>query len=105
MTLGQYELDRPEQLLALLAAIARNKVASHVRKSDVQRREEWNSKVWAKHMGLSMDTAPGPDRVAAWRDLLEAVRAELTEEERRLSDLRVQAHLGRDRRGNRWTAR
>jgi RNA polymerase sigma-70 factor (ECF subfamily) len=90
MRLGQYELDRPEQLLALLAAMARNKVASRARKADVVRREEWNTDSWSKYKHLLISKAPGPGCEAAWRELLEAVRAALTDDERRLSDLRIE---------------
>src|SRR3954452_1670397 len=36
---GQYDLERPEQLVRLLAAIARNKVAYQARRQQAQRRD------------------------------------------------------------------
>jgi RNA polymerase sigma-70 factor (ECF subfamily) len=90
LALGQYEIDRPEQLLGLLARMARNKVAAQARKAYVVRREEFGATPRGEDAGDLVDRAPGPERTAAFRETLEAVRAELTEEERRLSELRAQ---------------
>jgi RNA polymerase sigma-70 factor (ECF subfamily) len=87
---GQYDLDRPEQLLALLREMARRKLAEEVRQQrakrrDVRRLEAVEGNDWA-------GAAPGPtpSRIAIGRELLAAVRERLGPEERQLADLRAQ---------------
>jgi RNA polymerase sigma factor (sigma-70 family) len=83
---GQFELDRPEQLLRLLAVMARNKVAGQARRGYVTRRQIGSETTPGTSL---LDPAPGPNQHAVWRDLLGAVRGRLTDEERRLADLRA----------------
>ena len=87
---GQYDLDRPGQLLRLLAAIARNKVAFHARKERAQRRDRRRVAADAVDELEVADAAPSPSRVVAGQELLQEFRRRLTEEERRLADLRAQ---------------
>lgn len=82
---GQYELDRPEQLLRLLAVMARNKLAGQARRAYVTRREIGEE--GPPGSGLP-DPGPGPSQEVAWRDLLGAVRSRLSDEECRIADLR-----------------
>jgi RNA polymerase sigma-70 factor (ECF subfamily) len=89
---GQYELERPENLAALLAAMARNKLAAQARRHgrrvrDVRRQAD----------GPVVEAAvpaadPAPSRVAEYRVLLARFRDRLSADERRLADLRA---LGR----------
>ena len=70
---GQYDLNQPAQLLRLLAVMARNKVASQARTSYVTRRERpffGAEEAWT----TALAPGPGPDRQAAWKDLLQEVR-------------------------------
>jgi RNA polymerase sigma-70 factor (ECF subfamily) len=91
---GQYDLERPEQLLRLLLNMARHKVVDLVRHQRRQRRDVGRDQaLTAAHDQLAADT-PGPERVVAFRLLLQRLRERLTEEERRLADLRAQ--------GNTW---
>src|SRR5262249_9290307 len=88
--LGQYELDQPEQLLKLLAVMARNKFTNQVRKEraecrDHRRAEEGGAETWEVPT-----TDPSPSRYMAARDLLEEARRRLSAEDRRLLDLRAQ---------------
>ncbi len=85
---GQYDLERPENLLRLLKGMARNKLLHQVRQEcagcrDVRRLEP------VPDEGMGAGAEPTPSRVAAGRDLLEAVRARLTPEERQLADRRA----------------
>jgi RNA polymerase sigma-70 factor (ECF subfamily) len=88
--LGQYDLDSPEKLLALLRTMARNKVAQQARKHRAQRRD------FHRHVSLDAGTPllpaaePSPSRVAIGRETWDALRGRLTLEERRLADLRSQ---------------
>jgi RNA polymerase sigma-70 factor (ECF subfamily) len=87
---GQFDLDRPEQLLALLKAMARKKLAHNIRLHqagcrDVRRLECLGSD------GLQAPAADAtPSRIVAGRELLAAVQSRLSPEERQLADLRVQ---------------
>jgi len=87
---GQYDLDSPTKLLALLRAMARNKVAKQARKHQALRRD------LRRDVSLDMTAppvaavGPSPSRVAIGREILDAFRGRLTAEERRLADLRSQ---------------
>jgi RNA polymerase sigma factor (sigma-70 family) len=83
---GQFELDRPEQLLRLLAVMARNKLAGQARRAYVTRREIGED---APPGSALPDPGPGPSQEAAWRDLLGAVRGRLSDEERQIADRRA----------------
>jgi RNA polymerase sigma factor (sigma-70 family) len=85
---GQYELDTPEQLLKLLAAMARNKVADEADKQRAARRDQRRTvPVQDDH-----DVAAGatPSRLVAARELLQEAHRRLTPDERQLVELRGQ---------------
>jgi RNA polymerase sigma-70 factor (ECF subfamily) len=87
---GSYDLDHPEQLLRLLMAIARNKVAFHARRQHATRRDQ-RREVALNPVGQDVPAAdPNPSRVAAGRELLNEVHRRLSAEERHLADLREQ---------------
>jgi RNA polymerase sigma-70 factor (ECF subfamily) len=84
---GQYDLAEPSQLIALLVRMAQNKLAGQARFHRRHRRDA--------HQAAGLEGAaevpaggPGPERVAAGRDLLTALRARLTAEERAVADRR-----------------
>jgi RNA polymerase sigma-70 factor (ECF subfamily) len=87
---GQYDLDSPAELLALLRKMARNKVAEQTRKQQALRRD------LRRDVGLDEGTQPvasadpSPSRIAIGRETLAALRERLTPEELRLADLRSQ---------------
>lgn len=88
LSLGQYDLESPGQLVRLLEAMARNKVATQARKGQVARRDE-------RAIDLSDDATspavPGPSLTeqVAWNELIGIVRSRLSDEERIISDLRA----------------
>jgi RNA polymerase sigma-70 factor (ECF subfamily) len=85
---GQYDLDEPSQLVALLVRMAQNKMAGQAR---FHRRGKRDAGQGAGLDGAAECAAaiePGPEQVAAGRDLLEALRARLTPEERAVADRR-----------------
>jgi RNA polymerase sigma factor (sigma-70 family) len=106
---GQYELDRPEQLLRLLMTMVRNKVVYQVRRQRRQRRdnrrldEPWQEKLDTIASGAS------PTEVVAEREILQMVRERLNAEECEIADLRglgrewteVAAHMGGTAEGRR----
>lgn len=84
---GQFDLDGPDQLVRLLVTMARNKLASEARRQHRQKRDQ-------RRAGEVLDGVaaadPTPSRVLEGRELLAAVRARLTADERALADLRAQ---------------
>ncbi len=79
---GQYDLRHPRALLRLLVRMARNKLATHARKLRVPT---------AARAPEDLDLvgpSPSPSEIIAGRDLLCEVLSHLTEEERRLAELR-----------------
>ena len=84
---GQYDLDEPGQLNALLVAMARNKLAEQVRFEQRDRRDVRRVE-GDRLVDATRSTEPSPSRVVAGKDLLDEFRHRLNEEERRLADLR-----------------
>ncbi|SIO29266.1 RNA polymerase sigma factor, sigma-70 family [Singulisphaera sp. GP187] len=83
---GQYDLERPEQLIGLLVVIARNKVIRQARRQQAGNRDARRN-VALEDVDLAA-TDPSPSQVAAGREMLEKVKRLLSDEERRLADLR-----------------
>jgi RNA polymerase sigma-70 factor (ECF subfamily) len=89
-SLGEFDLERPADLIALLVNMVRNKVIDQTRRSQARKRD-------GRRVDLADDSAidrvpsraPSPDRVAADRDLLATVRERLTDDERYLADQRA----------------
>jgi RNA polymerase sigma-70 factor (ECF subfamily) len=92
-TAGQFELESQEKLLALLRAMARNKLAHEARKQKALRRDIRRDVSLGEGELLATDPSPSPSRLAIGRELLEAFRSRLSAEERRMADLRS---AGRD---------
>ena len=86
---GQYDLERPVQLLRLLIVMARNKLVSESRTYYVRRRERAGPAVNAMLAGLAAPES-GPSSRLAWKDLLQEVRSRLTDDERGLADRRAE---------------
>jgi RNA polymerase sigma factor (sigma-70 family) len=91
---GQFELERPDQLLKLLVVMARNKLRDQISHLHAARRDQ-------RRLDPESDEAlpellaagPTPSAVVAGRDLLQTVLAGLTPEERELAEQRA---AGRD---------
>jgi RNA polymerase sigma-70 factor (ECF subfamily) len=88
LSLGQYDLESPAQLVRLLESMARSKVATQARKAQVARRDE---REIGDEDGALVPVSPGPSPTeqVAWQELIQIVRSRLSEDERRLSDLRA----------------
>jgi len=90
---GQYDLDEPGQLLKLLMAMARNKLAVQVRNQQRQRRDNRRlAQDGAEELEAVVASDPSPIQVLAGKELLEQVRRRLSDEERCLADLRAEGH-------------
>ena len=87
---SQYDLETPEQVLSLLTAMARNKLASQARKQRSLRRD--NRRASSISEGGSRLVAPGDSPSAAMvvLDLQQEVRRRLTPDEWQLLDLKNQ---------------
>jgi RNA polymerase sigma-70 factor (ECF subfamily) len=90
---GQYELSTPEQLLKLLATMARNKLVKqvHRQRADCRDHRRLAPGPVEEHALTAAD--PTPSRQVAARELLAEAHKRLSEEERRLVEMRNQ---GRD---------
>jgi RNA polymerase sigma-70 factor (ECF subfamily) len=89
--LGEYDLDRPEDLIRLLISMTRNKVVDATRRQRAQRRDHRRS-TSLEAVDLAAST-PSPSQIAEGRELLAVFRDRLSDEERQLADLRA---LGRE---------
>jgi RNA polymerase sigma-70 factor (ECF subfamily) len=87
--LGQYELEKPEQLLKLLATMARNKLADHARQEQAGRRD--NRRVEAGSADERQIAAAGstPSQQVAAKEIFHEVHKRLSEDERILADHRA----------------
>lgn len=92
---GQYDLDEPGQLIALLVTMARNKLASAARREQRDKRDMRRVTGTGDDLQEVFSAAPSPSQAAASQDLLAEVRNRLTADERALADLRGQG-LGWD---------
>jgi RNA polymerase sigma-70 factor (ECF subfamily) len=88
----QYDLETPEQVLKLLTAMARNKLASQARKQHSLRRD--NRRASAIGDEGSRLVAPGdsPSVAVVVRDLQQEVRRRLAPDEWQLLELKNQGH-------------
>jgi RNA polymerase sigma-70 factor (ECF subfamily) len=87
---GQYQLERPEDLMRLLVGMTRKQLLFKARHQRAQRRD--HRKVAAdgvEEMDVSAG-GPSPSRLVAGREMLQEFRNRLTEDERQVADLRGQ---------------
>jgi RNA polymerase sigma factor (sigma-70 family) len=87
---GQYDLDQPQQLVGLLSAMARNKVAFQVRRQKAQKRGGRLVKVADREGSEAIAADESPSQLVVGQELLHEFRRRLTEEERHLWNLRSQ---------------
>lgn len=86
---GQYDLESPQQLVGLLVRMAQNKLSSRARFHYRECRDVHRAGDPAEADQVAL-AEPGPERVAAGRELLGLLRERLAEEERTIADLRGQ---------------
>jgi RNA polymerase sigma-70 factor (ECF subfamily) len=82
---GAYELDQPEQVVKLLVAMARNKLASQARKQHAARRDQRRLVSGKQEVAAPDET---PSQQAAARELFQKAQQLLSPDERRLVELR-----------------
>jgi RNA polymerase sigma-70 factor (ECF subfamily) len=86
---GRYELAGPNELVRLLVAMTRNKLAHHVRQQRSQRRDH-RRLTDCDLAPLSATPATNPSRILESRDYLDELRHRLSPVERQMADLRAQ---------------
>jgi RNA polymerase sigma-70 factor (ECF subfamily) len=88
VSVGRFVPQNPEQLLGLLATMTRNKLLTQVRNHRRQRRDVRRLQpidAAAHHIAADGES---PSEFVAGAELLRAIRGKLSEEERRVADLR-----------------
>jgi RNA polymerase sigma factor (sigma-70 family) len=86
---GQYDLKEPDDLLKLLLAMTRNKVAEKMRRQHRLRRDSRRTVGEVEELDPA-GRDPTPSSLVAGRELLEQARLRLSAEERQLVELRGQ---------------
>jgi RNA polymerase sigma-70 factor (ECF subfamily) len=87
-TAGEFELDRPERLIHLLATMARNRVTDHALQQRAARRDYRRIERIPDDGARFVDTGPSPSDEVSGKELLEAFRSKLSAQERYLADER-----------------
>ena len=97
--LGQYDLENPDQLLKLLATIARNKLAGQANREHADRRDQRRINPGAV---IEECLAPGssPSHQVSKREIVQEARRRMTPKERDTGAARAGFGMGRDRRGD-----
>ena len=91
--LGQYEIEKPAQLLRLLTSMSRKKLIDHAREQQAARRDHRRLSPGSQDLRNARDRNPSPSQQVAGQELLREFRNRLSEEERALADQRA---LNRD---------
>jgi RNA polymerase sigma factor (sigma-70 family) len=86
---GQYDLEQPDQLLRLLVVMTRHKLANQQRRHRAERRDCRRLATCDPAYLEGRTAAPSPSRLVVGRELLAEVNRRLSEEERRLAELRA----------------
>jgi RNA polymerase sigma-70 factor (ECF subfamily) len=86
---GQFELEKPEQLITLLVTMARNRLTNRAIHEKAARRDRRRTQPVGDSGHEAVDPGPSPSDVVAGAELLREVRRRLTPEERRLADERA----------------
>jgi RNA polymerase sigma-70 factor (ECF subfamily) len=92
VALGQYELNSADDLVKLLVAMARNKLAKQVTRHRRAGRDYRRTAPAADGRAQAVSAAPDPARQAAAAELVAEVYRLLSPDERRLVELRQQGH-------------
>jgi RNA polymerase sigma-70 factor (ECF subfamily) len=90
MAAGRYRFDTPEEMLRMLAVMARNQVVNDALHHRAERRDHRRASSAGPGEWLVADPGPGPDQHVAAQELLHKARHLLTPDERHLLELREQ---------------
>jgi DNA-directed RNA polymerase specialized sigma24 family protein len=89
---GQFELNRPDELIRLLMTMTRNKVVRQVRRLRTQRRDDRRNEPIDRAELETVSDGLSPSAIVADAELLQAFRDRLSPEERIIVDRRSQGH-------------
>jgi RNA polymerase sigma factor (sigma-70 family) len=89
---GQYSLETPDQVLKLLTAMARNKLASQARRQHSQRRDNRRASPIGDEGSRLVAPGDSPSAAMLVRDLQQEVRRRLAPDEWQLLELRNQGY-------------
>jgi hypothetical protein len=87
--LGQYDLDRHEQLLGLLVNMTRKKLVDQAREQGAARRDYRRLQAGSRDLRERPAAGTSPSRQVAGEELLREFRKRLSDEERQLADQRA----------------
>jgi len=89
---GQFDLERPDQLLRLLVTMARNRLLDQARRQQAGRRDGRRVDAGGdERLANVADAGVGtPSQIISERELVQAVRGQMTDEERVLAEHRAQ---------------
>lgn len=88
-SVGQYDLERPEQLIKLLVTMARNKVISAARHQYRQRRDSRRADAAGPDkLSAAVDASPSPSERVEGQELLGELHRRLSDAERQLVEMR-----------------
>jgi RNA polymerase sigma factor (sigma-70 family) len=90
---GQYDLDQPAQLVALLVKMTRNKVAMQARRHRQAKRDNRRMAADDEALGNAPGATADPQDAAAGKELLSAILTRLGDEEREIAQRRA---IGQD---------
>jgi RNA polymerase sigma-70 factor (ECF subfamily) len=93
---GQFELDKPDQLVKLLVTMARNKVTNHALRQQAARRDQRRLQKGGLDEDALVASGPTPSQVVANQELLQEFRKRLSDDERRLADRRARGQSWAD---------
>jgi RNA polymerase sigma-70 factor (ECF subfamily) len=87
---GQYQLDRPDQLIRLLVSMARHKLSEQAKYHQSQRRDIRRVQSLTPEHGETAVGGDSPSEVVSNQELLQQFHNQLSEEERQIMDLRAE---------------
>ena len=88
--LGQYELEKPEQLIKLLVTMTRNKLIGKIRKMHTQTRDHRRVDADGQNKLEAVAAGPTPSDLAIGSELLQEFRNRMTQEEWQVAERRSQ---------------
>jgi RNA polymerase sigma factor (sigma-70 family) len=88
VTSGDYELDRPEQLVRLLVTMARNRLMSRARNERRLVRDVRRVATAPTALEQAATKLPSPSQIASQKEQLELLKASLSDTEQQIFELR-----------------
>jgi RNA polymerase sigma factor (sigma-70 family) len=85
---GQFDIESPAHLTNLLMTMARNKLAYQSRRNRYQKRDVGRIDTTGTPIDMVSDKQPSPSDCISAKELFSKMQSSLTEEERKISDLR-----------------